>query len=514
MSSHVNGRRSGHVPTVAATPPRDSSSSSGNSSPLTHFIAAIVTIASALAVLLLSTPSSQLLRSPSFLLLAAVLLLTVAFTVFYSTYLALPPTVHHRASPMFTPSWPPVNPIAAASSSPAAALTRAVLSSPKFAAFLRRPYEATPFLFNGHLQTLWAAAASPATLRIPEVTYHRELLTVRATAAHLHDGVVALDWVTHTATHGAFEGPDLAFSTTDPTVIVVHGIAGGSGEGYVKQLVHHLTTFRLSSPASSSSSSSHRRVPRLRCAVFNQRGCAGTELVSPQAYNAAYTGDLAQVMSLVHRRLPQSPLLLVGFSLGANVVTKYVAELSLTPDRTLVTACVALANPWDMVHTSRALDATWFKRLTYSRRLATNMNSLFGRHAAAFDGHKSIDMAEVCQSRTLREFDQAFTAKAFGYATRPAPRASVHLWPALTLRLLVLGTRPRIRTTRTRRPRRLCPTCGCRACSCLPGTTRSVLRRPSRWRSARRTRPCCCSQWPEAGTPCRSSRDGTGSRGE
>ncbi len=53
---------------------------------------------------------------------------------------------------------------------------------------------------------------------------------------------------------------------------------------------------------------------------------AGVPLTSPQLYSSCHTDDLRQALLYISHRYPRAPLLGLGFSLGANILTRYVAE--------------------------------------------------------------------------------------------------------------------------------------------------------------------------------------------
>ena len=53
---------------------------------------------------------------------------------------------------------------------------------------------------------------------------------------------------------------------------------------------------------------------------------AGVPITSPQLYSAGTTDDLRQAMMFIAHRYPKAPLHGLGFSLGAGVMTKYIAE--------------------------------------------------------------------------------------------------------------------------------------------------------------------------------------------
>lgn len=53
---------------------------------------------------------------------------------------------------------------------------------------------------------------------------------------------------------------------------------------------------------------------------------AGVPLTSPQMYSAGFTDDIRVALMWISKMYPHAPLLGVGFSLGANVLTRYLAQ--------------------------------------------------------------------------------------------------------------------------------------------------------------------------------------------
>ena len=103
----------------------------------------------------------------------------------------------------------------------------------------------TPWLFSGHLQTFYSALT--AKKEYDGVGYTRE--TIRAKDG----GIFTLDWA----------NGDFADGT--PTILLLHGLTGGSQEAYIKSLIFE-----------------NNRRRRYRCVVFNARGCAGSKLETAQ----------------------------------------------------------------------------------------------------------------------------------------------------------------------------------------------------------------------------------------
>jgi predicted alpha/beta-fold hydrolase len=97
-----------------------------------------------------------------------------------------------------------------------------------------------------------------------------------------------------------------------PVVVILHGINNYSNFGYMRSLQ---STFVSRGWAAAS---------------MNFRGCGGVGLTTPRGYNGASTGDLRSLIHQVSGRLAENvPLFLVGNSLGANIMTKYLGEEGL-----------------------------------------------------------------------------------------------------------------------------------------------------------------------------------------
>jgi len=53
---------------------------------------------------------------------------------------------------------------------------------------------------------------------------------------------------------------------------------------------------------------------------------AGVPVTSPRLYTAGHTDDLRQALIYISDKYPRAPLLGLGFSLGANIMTRYLGE--------------------------------------------------------------------------------------------------------------------------------------------------------------------------------------------
>ena len=98
-----------------------------------------------------------------------------------------------------------------------------------------------------------------------------------------------------------------------PSAVLVHGLAGSSGSPYMVRLASRLVAMGV-------------RVVRM-----NLRGAGDGFGLSRGIYHAGRTGDVRAVAEWLASAAPGSPIALVGFSLGGNLVLKLAAEASEEP---------------------------------------------------------------------------------------------------------------------------------------------------------------------------------------
>ncbi|KAG1467360.1 hypothetical protein G6F56_004458 [Rhizopus delemar] len=197
-------------------------------------------------------------------------------------------------------------------------------------------------------------------------------------------GSIALDWTNPTTQEQV------------PTLVVLHGLTGGSHESYIRSLLQVL----IQPPF------------QYRAVVLNSRGCANSEIKTPQMYNGAYTDDLRLALVHIQNKLgAHVPLVAIGFSLGSNILVKYLGEEG---DKTPFKAAVSVANPFDFRGSMDRLEASYFGKTIYSPAMATNLKNV---HMNVLEKGGKIDKEQVMSARTIREFDDACTRRMFGYST-------------------------------------------------------------------------------------------------
>ena len=137
-------------------------------------------------------------------------------------------------------------------------------------------------------------------------------------------------------------------------LLVLHGLTGGSAEGYVKSLCAHGTSRGF------------------RAAAVVYRGCGGLRLTSARPYGASFTADISRAAQQARREFPlASSLVAVGFSLGAIILSKYLGEQDAGywhhgrggggggEDDDLIDAAVAVSSPFCLESAGAKLSRPW-----------------------------------------------------------------------------------------------------------------------------------------------------------
>ena len=243
---------------------------------------------------------------------------------------------------------------------------------------MRDSYSPAPWLRGAHAMTIFASLAR---------VYPRP--RARRDRWELPDGdFVDVDRYAAPGGDGAAPGR--------PVAVVCHGLEGSSRAPYVRGLVAVALSRGLDALA------------------LNFRGCSGEPNRLPRFYHSGDTGDLHEVVTRLAAERPGRPIVLAGFSLGGNVVVKYVGERgdALLPE---IRAAVGVSVPFDLLRSARALDAPGFWNGVYRERFLRRL-----REKALAKAHRfpaAFDVARVRGARSFAEFDAAVTAPLHGFAT-------------------------------------------------------------------------------------------------
>jgi predicted alpha/beta-fold hydrolase len=210
-------------------------------------------------------------------------------------------------------------------------------------------------------------------------------------------------------TRSRWELPDGDFLDIDelagvldaPLLIVLHGLEGSSRTVHVLELL--------------------RQAHQLGWAglAINFRSCSGELNRLPRSYHGGDTADLSWVINQVRLREPSRRLVCVGFSLGGNVLLKYLGEQGHALPEQIV-AAAAVSAPFDLAASVQAL-SQGFSRV-YMRRLVNSLKSKMVLRLETFPD--LVDRNALLAVKTLGEFDDLVTGPIHGFPNAAAYWAS------------------------------------------------------------------------------------------
>lgn len=180
--------------------------------------------------------------------------------------------------------------------------------------------------------------------------------------------------------------------TTDkPVIVLVHGLSGCEDSAYIRRSARYFKTLGY---------------PVLR---VNLRGAGPSRGRCAQFYYAGCSEDLHALFAGLDRDMTGNGVVLVGFSLGGNVVLKYLREAGGT-GRPRVHAAASVSAPIEL---AQAADMIMRPRNRIYHRWLLNRTK---EDCLAAEGLLSAgERQAVDDSRTLPEFDDAFTAPRNGF---------------------------------------------------------------------------------------------------
>ena len=140
------------------------------------------------------------------------------------------------------------------------------------------------------------------------------------------------------------------------------------------------------------------------------RTCNGEMTRARRLYHSGETSDLDGVVQRLVRAHPGQPLAVTGFSLGGNVLLKWLGELGQrTPIE--VKAAAAVSVPFDLERGSRFIERGFARVYTrhFLRTLRAKARVKLARDPGLFDA------SALERARTLFEFDDVVTAPVHGF---------------------------------------------------------------------------------------------------
>ncbi|XP_032309225.1 abhydrolase domain-containing protein 2 [Drosophila ananassae] len=254
----------------------------------------------------------------------------------------------------------------------------------KIAPVLREPY-IPPRLwgFSGHVQTVLHSIVG--RVRCPWPLGERVYLSLQDGSTLTYDLYQPLNEHEH-----------------DITVAICPGIANSSESVYIRTFVHLA------------------QCNGYRCAVLNHIGALrSVQVTSTRIFTYGHTEDFAAMVEHLHQKYQQSRIVAVGFSLGGNLVTKYMGENQKTKPNNVIGG-ISICQGYNAVEGTKWL-LNWqnFRRF-YLYIMTENVKSIILRHRHVLlsdevKARHNLNEREIIAAATLPELDEAYTRRVYNF---------------------------------------------------------------------------------------------------
>ena len=230
--------------------------------------------------------------------------------------------------------------------------------------FVKDNYKPPFWLFNGHLETIY-----PAMFRKVSMASFNEV---------------------------EIETPDGDFLEFDHyqngkkrIAILCHGLEGNSRRPYMLGMANAFLDHSYDVLA------------------WNFRSCGSKMNRMPFYYHSGATYDLVTIIEYTIQLGVYEEIALVGFSMGGNLILKYLGEGKDVPDE--VKSAVAISVPLDLKSGSAMISSS--KNILYEKRFLRNLEDKIRRKAKLLP----IETSHLQKIKCLKDFDDYYTGPLNGY---------------------------------------------------------------------------------------------------
>lgn len=230
---------------------------------------------------------------------------------------------------------------------------------------MKRPdFKPAWWLRSPHLQTLW-----------PVFFMKRHKLDLVAERVELTDG----DFI------------DLRWSKkeSDKTVLVMHGLEGSLDSHYANGVMYQL------------------ELAGYKPVFMFFRGCSDSMNRLARAYHSGETGDLSYIVEHIKSRTGAYPYATVAYSLGGNVLLKWLGE---TGNKNPLTKAIAVSVPFRLHDAAKRLQKGISK--VYREHLLKSLRNTYTEKFKQIDSPLSVDVKVL---KSFWDYDDQVTAPLHGF---------------------------------------------------------------------------------------------------
>ncbi len=198
---------------------------------------------------------------------------------------------------------------------------------------------------------------------------------------------------------GDFMDLDLSTQNNSTVAIILHGLEGDAKRPYMLGMGKAMQSIEMDT------------------LHVNLRGCSGEPNRLLKSYHSGSTDDLQAVIDYVISAFHYQRIVLIGFSLGGNIVLKYTGEQAtdIHPD---IKAAIGISAPVDLTSCANAMGQR--KNFLYMRRFLNNLRVKIDIKKDMLPS--DMDYEQLMSAKNFHEFDHWFTARVNGFDS------AAHYW--------------------------------------------------------------------------------------
>lgn len=198
-----------------------------------------------------------------------------------------------------------------------------------------------------------------------------------------------------------FELPDGDFldcrwygGNTGPIVVILHGLEGSVESHYAKGMMIAAAE------------------QGWRAVLVHFRSCGGQMNRLPRGYHSGDTGDFNEFMKALQAREPNTPMIAVGYSMGGNVLLKWLGE---SGENNPLIGAVAVSVPFELHKAADCIGRSVGGRFYENYFLKPMKEKLLRKMAIHPREFFKVDEITLATIRSVKEFDEYITAPMHGF---------------------------------------------------------------------------------------------------
>ena len=230
---------------------------------------------------------------------------------------------------------------------------------------VRSSFRPLGWLKNPHQQTLWAALCRQVTS--PDLKRQR---------LELNDG--------------DFIDVDYSPDQGGEVIVLIHGLSGSAKSNYMRGMMTMLSSAGYT------------------VAAMHLRSCSGEMNRLQRFYCAGDSADFAYVLTEIKKQYPNRRISAMGFSLGANILLKFLGE---TGNHSTLNSAIAISPPFDLYLSTQRITLGFSKLYEWNlvRNLKSTVATKLQSRPLPFTSEKLLEQ------KSLVDFDSLVTAPLHGY---------------------------------------------------------------------------------------------------